>query len=88
MTKYLVKYKYEFPVDEWDRPSGFYTLADVSIKCMKVLERSGEIIAKNIKNKMLKIKDDDNLAMSVWVKADDVEILNPDDYTKNDMWIL
>ena len=88
MTKYLVKYKYEFPVDEWDRPSGFYTLADVSIKCMKVLERSGEIIAKNIKNKMLKIKDDDNLAMSIWVKADDVEILNPDDYTKNDMWIL
>ena len=55
---------------------------------MKVLERTGEIIAKNIENKMLKIKDDDNLAMSVWVKADDVEILNPDNYTKNDMWIL
>tara|TARA_Y100000114_G_scaffold134843_1_gene135279 strand:+ start:285 stop:551 length:267 start_codon:yes stop_codon:yes gene_type:complete len=88
MTKYLVKYKYEFPVDEWDRPSGFYTLADVPVRCMKVLERTGEIIAKNIENKMLKIKDDDNLAMSVWVKADDVEILNPDDYTKNDMWIL
>ena len=88
MTKYLVKYKYEFPVDEWDRPSGFYTLADVPIKEMKVLERTGEIIAKNIEHKMLKIKDDDNLAMSVWVKADDVEILNPDDYTKNDMWIL
>ena len=88
MTKYLVKYKYEFPVDEWDRPSGFYTLADVPIRCMKVLERTGEIIAKNIEHKMLKIKDDDNLAMSVWVKADDVEILNPDDYTKNDMWIL
>ena len=86
MTKYLVKYKYEFPVDEWDRPSGFYTLADVSIKCMKVLERSGEIIAKNIKNKMLKIKDDDNLAMSVWVKADDVEILNLDNYIKNELW--
>ena len=88
MTKYLVKYKYDFPVDEWDRPSGFYTLADVPVRCMKVLERTGEIIAKNIENKMLKIKDDDNLAMSVWVKADDVEILNPDNYTKNDMWIL
>ena len=88
MTKYLVKYKYEFPVDEWDRPSGFYTLADVPIKEMKVLERTGEIIAKNIEHKMLKIRDDDNLAMSVWVKADDVEILNPDNYTKNDMWIL
>ena len=88
MTKYLVKYKYEFPVDEWDRPSGFYTLADVPVRCMKVLERTGEIIAKNIEHKMLKIKDDDNLAMSDWVKADDVEILNPDNYTKNDMWIL
>ena len=88
MTKYLVKYKFEFPVDEWDRPSGFYTLADVPVRCMKVLERTGEIIAKNIEHKMLKIKDDDNLAMSVWVKADDVEILNPDNYTKNDMWIL
>ena len=88
MTKYLVKYKYVFPVVEWDWPSGFYTLADVPVRCMKVLERTGEIIAKNIEHKMLKIKDDDNLAMSVWVKADDVEILNPDNYTKNDMWIL
>ena len=86
MTKYLVKYKYEFPVDEWDRPSGMYTLADVPIKEMKVLERTGEIIAKNIENKMLKIKDDDNLAMSVWVKADDVEILNADNYIKNELW--
>tara|TARA_Y100000401_G_scaffold108094_1_gene103060 strand:+ start:186 stop:452 length:267 start_codon:yes stop_codon:yes gene_type:complete len=86
MTKYLVKYKYEFPVDEWDRPSGFYTLADVPVRCMKVLERTGEIIAKNIENKMLKIKDDDNLAMSVWVKADDVEILNADNYIKNELW--
>ena len=51
MTKYLVKYKYEFPVDEWDRPSGFYTLADVPIKEMKVLERTGEIIAKTLKIK-------------------------------------
>tara|TARA_Y100000817_G_scaffold311852_1_gene304664 strand:+ start:378 stop:641 length:264 start_codon:yes stop_codon:yes gene_type:complete len=83
---YKVKYRYKFPVDEWDRPSGFYTLADVPIRCMKVLERTGEIIAKNIENKMLKIKDDDNLAMSVWVKADDVEILNADNYIKNELW--
>ena len=83
---YKVKYKYEFPVDEWDRPSGFYTLADVPIVGMKVLERTGKIIAKNIENKMLKIKDDDNLAMSVWVKADDVKILNLDNYIKNELW--
>ena len=87
MNKYLVKYKYEFPVDEWDRPSGFYTLADVPIVAMKVLERTGELIGKNIENKMLKIRDDDKLAMSVWVKADDVEILNPDYYIKNELWV-
>jgi hypothetical protein len=86
MKKYFVKYKYKFPVDEWNRPSGFYTLADVPIKDMKVLERTGIIVGKNIENKMLRIKDDDNLAMSVWVKSDNVEILNPDDYTKNEMW--
>jgi len=83
---YKVKYKHEFPVDEWDRPSGFYTLADVPIASTKVLTRTGEIIAKNIENKMLKIKDDDNLATSVWVKADDVEILNYDNYIKNELW--
>ena len=75
---YKVKYKHEFPVDEWDRPCGFYTLADVPIRDMKVLERTGEVIAKNTDNRMLKIKDDDNLAMAVWVKSDDVEILNSD----------
>ena len=84
---YIVKYKYEFPVDEFGRPSGFYTLADVPIADIKVLERTGEVIAKNIENKMLKIKDYDNLATSVWVKADDVEILNPDNYIKNELWI-
>ena len=83
---YKVKYKYEFPVDEWNRPSGFYTLADVPIAAIKVLERTGELIGKNIENKMLQIKDDDNLATSVWVKADDVEILNPDNYIKNELW--
>ena len=87
MTKYLVKFKHEFPVDEWDRPSGMYTLADVPIKDMKVLERTGIIVGKNIENKMLRIKDDDNLAMNVWVKADNVEILNPDNYTKNELWV-
>ena len=80
------KYKYEFPVDEWDRPSGFYTLADVPIAGIKVLERTGELIAKNIEHKMFYVKDDDNLAMNIWVKADDVEILNPDNYIKNELW--
>ena len=80
------KYKKEFPVDEWDRPSGFYTLADVPIAGIKVLERTGELIAKNIEHKMFYVKDDDNLAMNIWVKADDVEILNPDNYIKNELW--
>tara|TARA_B100000427_G_C15426848_1_gene558877 strand:+ start:418 stop:681 length:264 start_codon:yes stop_codon:yes gene_type:complete len=83
---YKVKYKHEFPVDEWDRPSGFYTLADVPIAGTKVLTRTGEIIAKNIDKKMLKIKDDDNLAMSIWVEAKDVEFLNYDNYIKNELW--
>ena len=83
---YKVKYKHEFPVDEWDRPSGFYTLADVPIAGIKVLERTGELIAKNIEHKMFYVKDDDNLAMNIWVKADDVEILNPDNYIKNELW--
>ena len=29
-----------------------------------------------------RIKDVDNLAMAVWVKSDDVEILNSDDHTE------
>ena len=66
---YKVKYKYEFPVDEWDRPSGFYTLADVPIAGIKVLERTGELIAKNIEHKMFYVKDDDNLAYDILVNS-------------------
>ena len=69
------KYKKEFPVDEWDRPSGFYTLADVPIASTKVLERTGFIVAQDTNTQLYKIKDDDNLAMQVVVPMKDVEII-------------
>ncbi len=70
------KYKKEFPVDEWDRPGGFYSLADVPIFNMKVLERTGIIVSRDTNTQLYKIKDDDNLAMQVIVPMKDVEIID------------
>ena len=36
-------YKKLFPVDEWGRPGGFYSLADVPIANEKVLVREGTV---------------------------------------------
>ncbi len=69
------KYKKKFPVDEWDRPGGFYSLADVPIVATKVLERTGFIVAQDTSTELYEIKDDDNLAMKVVVPMKDVEII-------------
>ena len=52
-----VKYTVTFPVDEWDRPSGFYSLADVPIKCHKKLTRNGFVTAYDSKKELYEVED-------------------------------
>jgi hypothetical protein len=51
------KYTHKFPVDEWDRPSGFYSLADVPVKCHKELTRDGIAVAQDTEAELYEVKD-------------------------------
>jgi len=68
------KYKYEFPVDEWDRPSGFYTLADVPVVGYKILERTGTLLKQDSKQELYELKDDKN-NWTLVVPFSDVELV-------------
>ena len=67
-------YKKEFPVDEFGRPGGMYSLADLPIVSMKVLEREGTLISQDSKKKLYQIKDDKGF--TVVVPMSDVEVAN------------
>ncbi|OUU29463.1 MAG: hypothetical protein CBB97_02485 [Candidatus Endolissoclinum sp. TMED37] len=50
-------YTYKFVVDEFGRPGGMYSLADLPITGSKVLERTGTIISQDSVNELYEIKD-------------------------------
>ena len=52
-----VKYTTTFPVDEWDRPGGFYSLVDVPIRRYKELTRAGVITARDLKKELYEVED-------------------------------
>ena len=67
-------YKKEFPVDEFGRPGALYSLADLPVAGIKVLEREGTLISQDSKKKLYQIKDDKRF--TVVVPMSDVEIAN------------
>ncbi len=71
-------YKKEFPVDEFGRPGGMYSLADLPIVSMKVLEREGTLISQDSKKRLYEIKDTgkDPGGFTVVVPMSDVEVAN------------
>ncbi len=52
-----VKYTATFPVDGWDRPGGFYSLADVPVRCHKELTRNGVVTARDSKKELYEVVD-------------------------------
>ena len=70
----LCEYTYEFPVDEWGRVSGWYSLADMPIKSYKKLTRKGSIVARDKEEGLYEI-DDDEKSFSIVVPFDDVKII-------------
>ena len=73
MTMYNCTYKKVFPIDEFGRLGGFYSLADLPIMQHKEMTRTGIIEAKNEEHQYYKVRDVEN-NFTEWVPMMDVEI--------------
>ena len=73
MAEYHCTYKMEFPIDEFGRLGGFYSLADLPIMKHEEMTRTGIIKAKNEESQKYKIRDDEQ-NFTEWVLMDDVII--------------
>ena len=73
MAEYHCTYKKVFPVDEFGRPGGMYSLADLPIREYKMLTRDGILEAKNEEAQKYKVRDVETNRIE-WVLMDDVEI--------------
>jgi len=67
-------YTKEFPVDEYGRLGGLYSLADLPIMKHERMTRTGILEAKNEENQMYKIRDVENNFVN-WVPMEDVTIV-------------
>ena len=75
MAEYHCTYKKVFPVDEFGRPGGFYSLADLPIMEHKELTRNGVIVATNEERQYYKIRDIEKNFES-WVPMMDVTVVS------------
>ena len=71
MAEYHCTYKKEFPVDEYGRLGGFYSLADLPIVQHKEMTRTGIIEAQDKKRQSFKIRDIEKNFIE-WVTMTDV----------------
>ena len=71
---YHVKYTKEFPVDEYGRLGGLYSLADLPIMKHERMTRTGILEAKNEENQMYKIRDVEKNFVN-WVPMEDVTVV-------------
>ena len=74
MTNYRCYYKKEFPVDEYGRPGGLYSLVDIPIAKIDVLSRKGIAIAKNAQLKMIQVRDVEHPTWEYWISENDVSL--------------
>ena len=73
MTTYNCTYTKEFPVDEFGRLGGLYSLADLPIAKHERMVRVGILEAKNEEHQMYKIRDKEK-GFTKWIPMTDVEI--------------
>ena len=74
MAEYHCTYRKVFPVDEYGRPGGFYSLADLPIMEHKELTRNGVIVAKNEEEQYFKVRDIEK-NFTEWVPMADVTVV-------------
>jgi len=73
MTTYNCTYTKEFPIDEFGRIGGMYSLADLPIAKHEALTRKGIIESKNEQHQYYKVRDVEK-NFTEWVPMMDVEI--------------
>ena len=74
MSEYHCTYKKVFPVDEYGRPGGFYSLADLPIMEHKEMTRTGVIEAQDKNRQTFKIRDTEKNFVE-WVPMHDVTVV-------------
>tara|TARA_Y100001949_G_C15728010_1_gene218092 strand:- start:246 stop:500 length:255 start_codon:yes stop_codon:yes gene_type:complete len=70
---YRCYYTKEWPLDEYGRIGGLYSLVDIPIATVDRISRPGIVEAKNEENQMYKVRDVD-LNKEFWVPMADVEV--------------
>ena len=71
---YHCTYRKVFPLDEYGRIGGLYSLADLPIMEHKEMSRSGVIVAKNEEEQFYKVRDTEK-NFEEWVPMCDVTIV-------------
>ena len=74
MAEYHCTYRMTFPIDEFGRLGGLYSLADLPIMEHKQLTRTGIIEAKNEEHQFFKVRDTEK-NFTEWVPMCDVTIV-------------
>lgn len=68
---FISTYKYRFPVDEYNRPGGLYSMADLPIAGFKVLQRECEVVSQDSKQELYEVRDLEK-NWTLYVPFDDV----------------
>ena len=71
---YHCTYRKVFPIDEYGRIGGSYSLADLPIMEHKEMSRSGVIVAKNEEEQFYKVRDTEK-NFEEWVPMMDVTVV-------------
>jgi len=74
MSEYHCTYKMTFPLDEFGRLGGLYSLADLPIMEHKEMTRIGIIVAQNDERQYFKVRDTEKNFES-WVPMMDVTVV-------------
>ncbi len=70
--KYTCKYKAEWPVDEFGRLGGMYSLADLPIQGYVEMERTGTLVSQDSKREMYEVQDSEKMFVKRVVPFDKV----------------
>ena len=74
MAEYHCTYTMVFPIDEYGRLGGLYSLADLPIMEHKEMTRTGTILDRDIESQYFKIRDDEK-NFTEWVPMSDVVVV-------------
>ncbi len=71
---YRCYYEKEWPLDEFGRLGGFYSLADLPIVEHRKISRPGVVIAKDEDTQKYFVRDKERRTLEFWIPMSDVNI--------------